>query len=304
MRGERDGVLVVDDYAHNPQKVASRSQCRQEAYPDRRIVVLFQPQRYSRTLHLGDAFGCAFDEGDVDHRHRCLRRARGPDARCERTVRLRRHPGACSGRPTSMYVPRLSSRRVRRRSPAAGRRRPDAWRGRRDDGRLRGSSRCLPSADFTDRVSIARDRASLARAGHGAHHTERTARAVHDVPRRWTGRSCSSRPSRSMISCGRRAARRPPRPIVGRGSNLLVSDDGFRGIAVRLGRAFRDTRVEGVDVLRLGGAVHLPAAARTHGATRPDRFRVRGRDPGDVRRCGPDERRRARQIYRGRLVDR
>ncbi len=49
--------------------------------------------------------------------------------------------------------------------------------------------------------------------------------------------------------------------IVGRGSNLLVSDDGFRGIAVRLGRAFRDHTRDGSD-LRLGGAVYLPAAAR------------------------------------------
>ena len=49
--------------------------------------------------------------------------------------------------------------------------------------------------------------------------------------------------------------------IVGRGSNLLVSDDGFRGIAVRLGRSFRDHARDGSD-LRLGGAVYLPAAAR------------------------------------------
>jgi len=53
-----------------------------------------------------------------------------------------------------------------------------------------------------------------------------------------------------------------PLAIVGRGSNLLVSDDGFRGIAVRLGRAFREHQQEGDDVLRLGGAVQLPAAAR------------------------------------------
>lgn len=52
-----------------------------------------------------------------------------------------------------------------------------------------------------------------------------------------------------------------PVAIVGRGSNLLVSDDGFRGIAVRLGRAFR-AHVRTGRGLQLGGAVHLPAAAR------------------------------------------
>jgi UDP-N-acetylmuramate dehydrogenase len=53
-----------------------------------------------------------------------------------------------------------------------------------------------------------------------------------------------------------------PLAIVGRGSNLLVSDDGFRGIAVRLGRAFRSHEPVADTVLNLGGAVHLPAAAR------------------------------------------
>lgn len=52
-----------------------------------------------------------------------------------------------------------------------------------------------------------------------------------------------------------------PVTIVGRGSNLLVADEGFRGIAVRLGRSFRrhEATPEG---LLLGGAVYLPAAAR------------------------------------------
>ena len=52
-----------------------------------------------------------------------------------------------------------------------------------------------------------------------------------------------------------------PVAIVGRGSNLLVSDDGFRGIAVRLGRAFRD-HVRSNSGFVFGGAVYLPAAAR------------------------------------------
>lgn len=56
-------------------------------------------------------------------------------------------------------------------------------------------------------------------------------------------------------------AKDAPVAIVGRGSNLLVSDDGFRGVAVRLGRAFRHhTSIDGG--LRFGGAVYLPAAAR------------------------------------------
>ena len=35
------------------------------AYPGRRIVALFQPHLYSRTLHLADEFGAAFDDADI-----------------------------------------------------------------------------------------------------------------------------------------------------------------------------------------------------------------------------------------------
>lgn len=52
-----------------------------------------------------------------------------------------------------------------------------------------------------------------------------------------------------------------PVAIIGKGSNLLVSDDGFRGVAVRLGRAFREHSSVGNEVV-FGGAVHLPAGAR------------------------------------------
>jgi UDP-N-acetylmuramate--alanine ligase len=65
VRGEEDGVLIVDDYAHNPPKVTAAIQAAREAYPERRIVVLFQPHRYMRTLRMADAFGSAFEGADV-----------------------------------------------------------------------------------------------------------------------------------------------------------------------------------------------------------------------------------------------
>jgi UDP-N-acetylmuramate--alanine ligase len=65
LRGDAHGVVVVDDYAHNPKKVAATVDAAREAYADRRIVVLFQPHLYSRTLHLGEAFGSAFAGADV-----------------------------------------------------------------------------------------------------------------------------------------------------------------------------------------------------------------------------------------------
>ena len=57
--GEAGGVLVIDDYGHHPTEVRAVLAAAQSAL-DRRILVLFQPHRYSRTAHLLDQFGPAF----------------------------------------------------------------------------------------------------------------------------------------------------------------------------------------------------------------------------------------------------
>ncbi|HYZ92636.1 MAG TPA: UDP-N-acetylmuramate--L-alanine ligase [Actinomycetota bacterium] len=65
VRGEAAGVVVVDDYAHNPRKIAAAVDAARSAYVGRRLVVLFQPHLYSRTLTLAEEFGAAFDGADV-----------------------------------------------------------------------------------------------------------------------------------------------------------------------------------------------------------------------------------------------
>jgi len=65
VRGERDGVLYVDDYGHHPEEIRLTLEALREAWPDRRLVVAFQPHRYTRTRDLLEAFGAAFDAADV-----------------------------------------------------------------------------------------------------------------------------------------------------------------------------------------------------------------------------------------------
>ena len=65
VRGEYGDVVVVDDYAHNPRKIAASIEAARATYPERRLVVLFQPHLYSRTLTLADEFGAAFEGADV-----------------------------------------------------------------------------------------------------------------------------------------------------------------------------------------------------------------------------------------------
>jgi UDP-N-acetylmuramate--alanine ligase len=63
--GEGSGVLVYDDYAHHPTEVRATLQGIREAYPERNVVVVFQPHLYSRTLDHYESFGTEFMNCDV-----------------------------------------------------------------------------------------------------------------------------------------------------------------------------------------------------------------------------------------------
>ena len=54
--GEEDGVMVVDDYGHHPAEIAA-ALAAARAGLERRLLVVFQPHRYSRTAQLLDEFG-------------------------------------------------------------------------------------------------------------------------------------------------------------------------------------------------------------------------------------------------------
>ncbi len=63
LRGVQRGITVVDDYGHHPTEVkATLAAARLGSF--RRVLVLFQPHRFSRTKHLLDEFGTAFHGAD------------------------------------------------------------------------------------------------------------------------------------------------------------------------------------------------------------------------------------------------
>jgi UDP-N-acetylmuramate--alanine ligase len=62
--GEHDGVTVVDDYGHHPAEVQVTLDAAQRAY-GRRLVVAFQPHRYTRTQHCFEELTRAFNRADV-----------------------------------------------------------------------------------------------------------------------------------------------------------------------------------------------------------------------------------------------
>jgi UDP-N-acetylmuramate--alanine ligase len=63
LRGEARGVMVVDDYGHHPTEIAAVIAAARAGL-DRRVVVVFQPHRYTRTRDLLDQFGTALGGAD------------------------------------------------------------------------------------------------------------------------------------------------------------------------------------------------------------------------------------------------
>lgn len=65
IRGERSGVLLVDDYGHHPTELAAVLSTARHVYAGRRLVVFFQPHRYSRTRALAREFAEVLAKVDV-----------------------------------------------------------------------------------------------------------------------------------------------------------------------------------------------------------------------------------------------
>jgi UDP-N-acetylmuramate--alanine ligase len=62
IKGEKDGVLVIDDYAHHPTEIQATLAGLANFYPDRKSWVVFQAHQYSRTYHLLSDFAKSFHQ--------------------------------------------------------------------------------------------------------------------------------------------------------------------------------------------------------------------------------------------------
>jgi len=64
IKGEEEGVLVIDDYGHHPTEIKATLAALSSCFPQRRTVVVFQPHRFSRVESLFDDFTTAFNQAD------------------------------------------------------------------------------------------------------------------------------------------------------------------------------------------------------------------------------------------------
>jgi len=58
-------ILLVDDYGHHPREIAATLDAVRDGWPERRLVLAFQPHRYTRTRDLLDDFAQVLSHADV-----------------------------------------------------------------------------------------------------------------------------------------------------------------------------------------------------------------------------------------------
>lgn len=63
-KGEKKGIIVIDDYAHHPTEIKATLKGARELFAKQKIVCVFQPHQYSRTRYLFDDFAKSFQDCD------------------------------------------------------------------------------------------------------------------------------------------------------------------------------------------------------------------------------------------------
>ncbi len=65
IKGEKKGITVMDDYGHHPTEIRATLKAIRESYKEKRLIVVFQPHRFTRTKELFDEFTHSFNQSDI-----------------------------------------------------------------------------------------------------------------------------------------------------------------------------------------------------------------------------------------------
>src|SRR6056297_232750 len=65
IKGDAGGIKIIDDYGHHPTEIKTTLDAIRKSWPGRRLIVVFQPHRYTRTNALFDDFTRSFYQADM-----------------------------------------------------------------------------------------------------------------------------------------------------------------------------------------------------------------------------------------------
>jgi UDP-N-acetylmuramate--alanine ligase len=242
---QSDDFLVVDDYGHHPTEIRETLRTAR-GIGEKRIVVMFQPHRYSRTQALRNEFGAAFDAADLVFATDIYPASEEPIAGISgetivRAIRQRGHP------PVEYVVKRGQLHRVVARAARPG------------DLLL-----SLGAGDIHEEASklvqdleIARQLRETMGAGTVSLYepmASHTTLRVGGPAQFWIEPQTYGGLANVLGFC---SANRLPVMIVGRGSNLLVRDGGIPGVVIHLAKGdFSAVRINDLEI-EAGAGVRL-----------------------------------------------
>ena len=235
------GARIYDDYAHHPTEVRATLAAARTLEP-RRLVAAFQPHLYSRTQMLARDFGRALALADLVVVLDVYRARERPEDFPDVSGFLIAQSAADAGAGTPGLVA-AGHRRRRSAAPSrAHRRRPAAHARRRGRGRAGAEAgRVSTPAGVEADYPLAR-LTTIRTGGHGDFFARPDSPDALAALLAWaTGEG---------VKVG----------VVGSGSNLLVADEGFRGLVVKLDGSLATIEQDG-QRLRCGGGARLPQAA-------------------------------------------
>jgi len=65
IKGEKNGIVVIDDYSHHPTEIKYALEGARKFFKTKKILAVFEPHQYSRTLSLKKEFGHSFGNADL-----------------------------------------------------------------------------------------------------------------------------------------------------------------------------------------------------------------------------------------------
>ncbi|MBS1843551.1 MAG: UDP-N-acetylmuramate dehydrogenase [Actinobacteria bacterium] len=263
VKGERGGVRIYDDYAHHPTEVRAALSALRGLDPPR-LLAVFQPHLYSRTKVFATQFGAALALAD--------------EVAVLDIYAAREEPvGPLAG---------VSGLDVARAAADAGRGKPVAWlpTAAKAEAFLSRRLESLPAGSFMVTVGagdVFKLGESLVKGDSGdpgrtspqfvsEGSLESSAGIERNFPlaRLTTVRTGGpadyfARPETqdelaALLAWAKESGVEVG--VMGSGSNLLVADDGFRGLAMKLGGALTEVERDGSHLL-CGGGARLPSAA-------------------------------------------
>jgi UDP-N-acetylmuramate--alanine ligase len=263
VKGERGGVRIYDDYAHHPTEVRAALSALRELDPPR-LVVVFQPHLYSRTKVFATQFGAALalaDEVAVLDIYPAREEPIGPLAGVSGLDVARAAADSGNGKPVA-WLPTAAKAEafLSHRLESLPRGSFLVTVGAGDVFKL-GETLVEGSSGDPERISPQFVREGSPELPPGTERNYPLARLTTvrtGGPADFFARPESAEELVALLSWAKKSGLQVG--LIGSGSNLLVADDGFRGLAMKLGGALTEIERDG-DHLRCGGGARLPSAA-------------------------------------------